>query len=481
MGKKLIVILLALASAGVIALGGLTIHKRFRTHEITIAAGNPKSSGYIMMAALKSVITQRYPRIVITVNESAGAEESLMRLEMNKAQLAVVQGDAAIPPSARTVAILFTDAVHILVRDGAVAAPASTPVAVPAEGKRAAAVREAPGRQPITTFADLKGKVIGLPKIGAQFKAFLFVAAQFGMKEADFKFAGGDDQSADAAFTRGEADAVFRMRSINDPTIGELVASGGVRFIGLDNGAAIHARNRAYAVTTIPRGAYLGVPATPSTDVPTVQFQRMLLARQDLGSDVVTAITEVLNEQRQDLANAIGKGDESVRPLIATITEPSGDLGFNPPTHPGARAYYNHLEVPFVVIYANELAIGFATLIVMALCIFYYRRVAHLRRKHRADVYNIKVVELIEQTSRADSAGDLAAVKTELLRILMRVLQDRDKGKITEELFHSFNSVWETAMDVAKAWRPAPPVKAPDRVDPRRFKLSLERFLYPNS
>ena len=110
MAKRLVVILLLLATAVLSVLVGLTIHRRFRSHEITIAAGNAKSSGYILMSALQTVIAHRHPRIKITVHETSGAEDSLTRLEMDSAQLAVVEADAAIPPSARTATFGLTEA-----------------------------------------------------------------------------------------------------------------------------------------------------------------------------------------------------------------------------------------------------------------------------------------------------------------------------------------------------------------------------------
>ena len=473
---KIVIAILALVSAALLAVCGLTLYGRnVQTHEITIAAGKAKSEAFVMMQALKTVIARRNSGIRITVHETGGTEDNLMRLERGAAQLAVSQSDTEAPYIARTVAVLFDDVFQIVVRSGP-AARATTPAVVRATAPAAAAA------SPIAGFESLQGKRIALAKTGGQFKAFLFLAAQYKLKEADFTFTGGDDATADEAFTRNEADAVFRVRSLPNPAIGALVADGGATFLPLDNAAALHARNPAYTATTIPKGTYSENPPTPSADVPTIEVHRVLLAGRDVNPDVVNAITEVLMTARPELASVIGPEFLSVRPLLAQIKQSALDSGVDPPLHPGANPDYQTKEGSFVWNHMNLLASAFALCVLVALWTAELRRHAAHVKKRRADAYNVRVAGLMAAAYRSESTAPIAS---ELLTLFEAAVQDLKAGKLSSESFQSFHGIWKAAMDAASGhpgnagnWQAVP---APSASSGEKSKWSLVKYLQPRS
>ena len=467
---NIVLAILALAGAALLVVCALIVYGQFKTHEIKIAVGKPKSDTFAIMQAMKTVMARHYPRIRITLHETGGTEDNLNRLGWGSAELAVSQSDADAPPVARTVAVLFEDVFQIVVhRD-------------PAAGDSGA---RAPAAAPILTspaisgFDGLQGKKIGLSKTGGQFKAFLFLAAQYNLKESDFSFVGGDDASGDAAFMKKEVDAVFRIRALLNPDIAALLAGGGATFLPLDNAGTLHAKNPAYMVSTIPKGIYAVSPPTPSADVPTVQVLRVLLARQDADPDAVSAIREVLMNRRQELASAIVLEFQPVRYLVAHINQTAANSGLNVPLHPGAQPDYDKQGSPFVGRYANLLALGIAVCVLMVFWISEFRRVWEKVKKRHGDAYNLKASALLEAAYRSESPADIG---TELLGIFTAAVKDLEADKLSSQSFHSFHTIWKTAMDavIARAGNGAA-LPAPSAPVAKTSRWSLVRYLQPRS
>ena len=470
---NIVLAILALAGAALLVVCGLIVYGQFRTHEIKIAVGKPKSDTFAIMQAMKTVMARHYPRIRITLHETAGTEDNLNRLGWGSAELAVSQADADAPPVARTVAVLFEDVFQLVVHKDPVAADsgARAPAA-----RAAAAILTSPA---ISGFDALQGKKIGLSKTGGQFKAFLFLAAQYNLKESDFTFVGGDDASADAAFKKNEADAVFRIRALLNPEIAALVSGGGAAFLPLDNAPILHAKNPAYTVTTIPRGTYSVSPLMPSADVPTVQVQRVLLARQEVDADVVSAIREVLMDRRHELAAALVLEFQPVRYLLAHITQESLNAGLNAPVHPGALPDYQKQGSSFVGRHTNALTLFFAICVLLVLWTVEMRRLSENLKKRHGDAYNLKAAGLMEAAYRSEPPGQIG---TELLEIFADAVKDLESDKLSSDSFHSFHTIWKTAMDAVIARHGnGPALPAPSAPVAKTSRWSLVKYLQPKS
>lgn len=88
-----------------------------------------------------------------------------------------------------------------------------------------------------------------------------------------------------------------------------------------------------FVPTTVPKGAYKGIEA----DVPTIAVQAMLVAREDLDTDLVYWLTKTLIEKQPELAQAHAKGKE--------LSKESAVKGLTAPLHPGAEKYYKEIGV----------------------------------------------------------------------------------------------------------------------------------------
>ncbi len=121
-------------------------------------------------------------------------------------------------------------------------------------------------------------------------------------------------------------------------------------------------------------------PAGPSArSVAALSAKSMLLARSDTDEKVVYALTQVLMQRGQELAEAIPSANAALRPLASKVQQPNSET----PLHPGAVAFYDRDKVPFVLRYAVLIALTFVGLVLGGLWVWELRR--RSRRKQQAE------------------------------------------------------------------------------------------------
>ncbi len=424
MRKKLtenfVLIGLALLSLALLSAGLWMVYDANGSHTVTIAADSLRDESYVMMQALQTVAARHYPSIKINVRQTIGSAESQQLLERGDVQLAAAQADIPAASSARTVASLFEEDFQLLVHKNSA----------------------------IAQFADLKGKRIALPQSGGQYQSFLAVATHHGMKKNDFTFVGGDQERADQAFARGEADARFMVRSINNGAVAKLVAGGNANILPIDQ--ALRVRTPAYVAATIPKGAYSVDPIVPAADVPTIGTVRVLMARRGVDNRVIRALTETLMERRQEMAAAISTQDAPVRTLVSQISQPGVVAGLTAVMHPGASSYYTPNPPSFVVAHLDSLTFFFAAFILAALWIAELRRTSWRVKKELADTYNRRSMALMEEAQISPSLAALEPVQGELMTLLQGAVEDLNRARLSEASFHSVNEVWRAGMEVIR-------------------------------
>ncbi|MGC2399705.1 MAG: TAXI family TRAP transporter solute-binding subunit [Acidobacteriaceae bacterium] len=423
--NRVVRLVLAVLSVGVLGVIALLLVQRSQTQHLTVAAGASSGESYILSHALKTVVERRYPRIQITLLETGGTVENLKMLEDGRAQLATAQADVLPGPKARSVAVLYDDTFQLLVaRDST-----------------------------LKNFADLRSKRIALAQNGGQFQSFLRVAEHFNLHRENFAFVGSDDASALDAFLKGSADAIFRVRAIGDPTIEQLVQSGKVRFLPIEHAAAMRIRYPAFQSALIPEGAYEGDPPVPPQDSPTVAVQRTLLARDGANAAAISAVTEVLMERRQEIMREIPAGMTEVGLLVLQARRPQPQTGLGPAVHPGALAFYDKDRPSFLLAHADYVGLIMTVGLMAGSWIFELKRWMQRQQKNQADVYSNRVVALIGGVQDITSLARLEEIWRELLAILTQAVQDLDSDKLSEESFNSFRAILQIGMEVTKERR----------------------------
>jgi len=221
--------------------------------------------------------------------------------------MAAAQADAPVGSAARLVAVLYEDTFQLIVHKGS----------------------------SIRTFADLRGRRVGLARSGGQYQSFVSVAEHFEMTPADCTFVGADDEQADRAFLAKQADAVFRVRALGNPAIVDLVRHGDVEFVPIDQAQAMRIKLSAFRPSTIPQGAYLGAPPIPPSDLVSVGVQRTLHAttrfrkraetpsrfRHSIGVTIRFSITRPLSAQHRVSEDTTKTRSRTVRPAGPAATQ----------------------------------------------------------------------------------------------------------------------------------------------------------------
>jgi TRAP transporter TAXI family solute receptor len=393
-----------------------------RVENLTLAAGSPTGESYIVCNALKTVVERHYPKIRIQLLETGGTVENLGLLEDNRAGLAIAQADVLAGPNARIIAVLFDDTFQLLThRDS-----------------------------PVNDFSGLRGKTIALPRSGGQFQSFLRVAAHFGLSEPDFEFVGNTDSDADQIFSAGKADAIFRVRALGNPSMQDLVAKGGVRLVRIDHAAAMRIHHPAFEPRMIPAGAYMGNPAIPAEDLPSVSVHRTLLASANVGDETIRAITGALLDQRQEVAREISESNAAVRLLLAQVRRPDVQAQLGPAIHTGALKYYEKDKPSFILAHADYIGLIVTILVMVGSWVLELRSWLRSRQKNISDDYSNQVISLMNQAMEADSLPDLDRIRTDLLGILTTAVADLDSDKLSDEAFHSFRSILQIGLEAVR-------------------------------
>jgi uncharacterized protein len=416
--------LIAIGAVTLSVIAGLTVVllQKSKIEYLTLAAGSPGGESYILGNALKTVVERHHPKIRITLLKTGGTVENLRMLENGQAQLAAAQADVVPGPAARILAILYDDAFQLLV------------------------VKDSQLR----SFADLRGERVALAESGGQFQSFLRVAEHFGLHQGDFRFVGSSDDAADDAFSRGQADAIFRVRALGNPSIQRLVQSGKVRFLPIEHAAAMKIKQPAFVPALIPEGAYLGNPPVPSQDLPTVAVHRTLLARAGANEAAIRAITGALMEQRQEIMEEVPQQMTEVRLLLAQVRRPEPQAGLGPPLHPGAISFYDKDKPSFLLAHADYVGLILTVVLMAASWIWELKRWMQSQQKNAADQYSNRAVTLMGSAQEANSLASLENIWRELLEILAEAVHDLDADKLSEESFNSFRSILQIALDVTR-------------------------------
>jgi TRAP transporter TAXI family solute receptor len=421
------VLRVALAVVSLAVLSGLVIGflKQSQSDNLTLAAGASSGESFILGKAIKTVVERHYPKVKVTLVETGGTVENLQMLEDGRAQLAAAQSDVTPGYHARAIAILYDDAFQLIV-----------PISSSAQ-----------------SLVNLQGKRVALAQSGGQFQSFLHVAEHFGLHASDFHFVGASDQSAEEAFLKGQADAIFRVRAIGDPSIQRLAQSGAVRFLPIAHAAAMKIKYPAFQAADIPVGAYLGSPPVPVADIPTVAVHRTLLGRDSASERAIRAVTAALGEHRQEIMDEIPPGMTAVRLLLVQTRRPEVQTSLGPALHPGALSFYDKDKPSFLLAHADYVGLILTVSLMAGSWIWELKRWMQRQQKSNADQYSNRVMALITQAQSAGTLAALDGVWRELLAILTEAVRDLDADKLSEESFNSFRAILQIGLEVTKERR----------------------------
>jgi TRAP transporter TAXI family solute receptor len=277
-----------------------------------IAAGSNGGVYYQLSQPLASAWAAQLGIDRPEVLQTRGSPDNLKLLETGKADVAFSAADvaattapAAGQPKLTTLARIYDDYVHVVVR----------------------------ADSPITSLAMLRGHkvAIGSPESGVEVITKQLLKVSLGAEDAVAKRNLGLNESLDA-LARNEIDAVFWSGGLPTKAISTLNSTTPLRLLDIaDVMPAMRKANAVYRTATIPASTYeLAGPIT------TLVVPNFLVVPSTMPDDVTEALVRGLFQAQPDLVKANSAAlSIDVRPAIETAPLQ---------LHPGALRYYRALK-----------------------------------------------------------------------------------------------------------------------------------------
>ena len=271
--------------------------------------------------ALARLISEQIPNTQATAEVTGASVDNLKLIQLGKVDLAFALADTVAEAvngrgafkdtgavgSVRTVAVLYTNYTHVVVRQGS----------------------------GIRSVADLKGKTVsvGAPGSGTELIADrVLAAAGLDPRKDITRHSLGVSESV-GAIKDGKLDAFFWSGGLPTAAIQDLAATPGISMSLLRSDDLLPVLQRdfgqgLYSIAVIPSGTYRGI----DQDLGTVGVKNLLVASSSLDDDVVEAIARLLIEHKDALVAA--------HPEARHLAKPTAFDGTPAPYHPGALRYY---------------------------------------------------------------------------------------------------------------------------------------------
>lgn len=387
------------------AVAVLVRHNRTAPEVMVLGAGAQGTESFELAQAIADVVNRHHPRISLLVVATQGSIQNAQLLLQGRLDFATIQADVPTAAGIRLVAPLYVNAFQLVAREGS----------------------------GIRTLGDLRGRVVALPPAGsAGARSFWAVADHYGVGPDDLQAVTMTSEAASWAMGSGSVDAFFQTKVPGSPAVRESLQLDGGTIIPIDQAAAIQLRLPAVEPGIIPKGSYRGEPPLPATDLPTPVVWQLLASREGLEDALVKSITEILFERRRELTE--------LSPMAGFIRAPNMTAGTFMPVHDGAQAYYAREEPSFLQENAELIAL---VLSIIAVAVSSLLRVADQGRKRRLEEFNAEVLAVYSEARDVTDPKEIRARRQDLVRVLARVLDDAEEGKVTEEGFQMFSLAWQ--------------------------------------
>jgi TRAP transporter TAXI family solute receptor len=375
---------------------------------IAIGAGPAGSESFQLMTAIADVINEADRGFTLEVFETGGTGENMELLELGQLDMGTAQADSVLPEEALGVAVLYSDAYHLVVHS--------------ASG--------------ISHVADLKGHSIGIPpRDRAQDASFWLLADHYGLDKDDFTALPMSAEAANFAMEENQIDAVFRVRAPGNRRIRELIGEKTMEIITINQASALSLRQPALSAGSIPRGSYRGYPTLPAEDLPTAIVNRLLVSSHNVPDTLVYQFTQSVFEARSEIA--------SRAPLAGFISPLSDDASSPVSMHPGARQYFDREKPGVLQQNARLMSALLYAVVILFSALFALRSHWQKIRRVRMGGFNKRLMTIAENARETIDKGQLQNFKSQLMNMLEEVVRGLDQEKVNQAEFEHFSFAWQ--------------------------------------
>jgi hypothetical protein len=282
---------------------------------LVLATGGTAGTYYPFGGAMAKIWNSKIKDMNVTAQTSGASGENVRLINKKEVELALVQSDtldfafnakeAFKEPlkGMSAIAVLYPEVVHVVVAAGS----------------------------PIKSFADLKGKKIGVGAPGSGTEAnFRQLLDAYGMKKEDVNGQYLSFSESAEAFKDKHIDAFIVTGGVPTSAIMDVATQNAIRIlpVSADILGKLTQKYPFLAGVKIPANSYKG----QTEEVPTVAVNAVLIAGSQLKDDMVYNLTKALFENQAGLAAAHAKGKE----LNIQFAVKGVSIAF----HPGAVKYY---------------------------------------------------------------------------------------------------------------------------------------------
>lgn len=367
---------------------------------LRIAVGPLGSEDTRLVTAMSQYLAreQASVRLKLLLTEEVG--DSAEALDDDRADLAIVRTDVAMPVKGQTVAILHRDAAVLMT--------------LPETG--------------IAAVNDLKDRSVGIVRpVGPNKRLLDRVLAQYGVPEESVTAVplAAPGEAGEALRTR-RVDAVLYVGTLAERSMNETVSAvaqaggGSVVFLRIGEADAIAQRSPMFEAAELVRGTFGGTPPRPAETLTTLGVGTRLVAHSQLGDGTVAEITRQLFLMRPAIAGEV--------PLANRIEAPSISKSSSLPTHPGAAAFYEGEVQTFFERYADWLYIGIMLLSILGSGMATIASSAAGRARARHIALLSELLAIVRTARDAETEDDLDALEREADDILGTALAKAGGG-----------------------------------------------------
>jgi hypothetical protein len=287
---------------------------------LVLATGGTAGTYYPFGGAMAKIWNSKIKDMNVTAQTSGAAAENVRLINKKEVELALTQSDtldfafnakeAFKEPlkDMSAIAVLYPEIVQVVVR----------------------------ADSPIKSFADLKGKKIGVGAPGSGTEAnFRQLMDVYGLKKEDVLGQYLSFSESAEAFKDKHIDAFVATSAIPNAGVMDVATQNEIRILDIPSDMAAKLMQKYPFLTQakVPANTYRGQTA----DATTVAMNAVLIAGNQLKEDLVYNLTKTLFENQADLASAHAKGKE--------LSLQNAVKGVSIPFHPGAVKFYKEKGV----------------------------------------------------------------------------------------------------------------------------------------
>lgn len=294
-----------------------------RPASLTLAAGSADGEAGKLASLLEGKLAQSNASVRLKLVLMPGPVETAKAFSTGNVDLAVVRGDVGELGDARAVVV--------------VAHPVVLMVAPPGSAW--------------TDISEIKRATIGVISGTANAKLVEVLTHEYNLPRAGVAFKELAPEDARKALASKEVQAVLLAVPLTEKYLSFIRSlfpqnsRAGPAMISIESAGAIAERERAYETFDVPKGTVRGSPAIPQDDLTTLRTSLYLVARKNLGEEVVGNLAEALMNARRDLLSEIS--------AVALIAPPDTDADAFLPVHPGAAAFFEGTRESFLDRWGN--------------------------------------------------------------------------------------------------------------------------------